>query len=251
MGRTIIENGESLEGVHAGGGARPSENGAPLRPQPALNRLIGRRGAAPFDALLWRLQARQPGAASRAATLGLVGCGEDAGVTTLAGNLAVRASELGLGPVLLIETDAERPRLRRAWKLLAGPGLEQLFAGEATYAQCLQSGPATGLHVIAATGHRRGSAAAWDAAAVDALLVEACGDHSLVLVDLPAASQLKQTVMLARRLDQVLLVVRAERTPGGEAERIAEHLREDGVPLAGAVLNRERSYVPRWLKRWI
>jgi Mrp family chromosome partitioning ATPase len=216
-----------------------------------MKRIFGGRGAAPFDALLWRLQARQPGAASRATTIGLVGCGDDAGVTTLAGNLAVRASELGLGPVLLIETDAERPRLRKAWRLPAGPGLEQLFGGEATYADCLQSGPATGLHVIAATGRRRGSAAAWDSGAVDALLIKACGDHSLVLVDLPSASDLRQTVMLARRLDQVLLVVRAERIRGGEAERIAEHLREDGVPLTGAVLNRERSYVPRWLKRWI
>lgn len=250
MGRTITRNGAAISDLHAeGSGGSPSQNGASRRPA-AHGGAVERRSAAPFDALLWRLQARQAGAAYRASTVGLIGCGERAGVTTLAGNLAVRASEMGLGPVLLVETDSDRPRLRKAWKLAQGPGLTELLGGEASYADCLRSGPTPDLHVITATG-RRGHAGAWDAGAIGALLVEACADHSLVFFDLSAASQLGQAVMLARRLDQVLLVVRAETTRGGEAERIAEHLREDGVPLTGAVLNRERSYIPRWLSRWI
>jgi len=209
-----------------------------------------RREAEPFDALLWRLQARQSATAFTASTLGLVGCGERVGVTTLAANLAVRASELGLGPVLLVESETARPKLRKAWRLPAGPGLAELLSGEAGYADCVQAGPAADLEVICATG-RRGGPIGWDAGAVDALLAEACADHRLVLFDLAAAGKLGGAGALARRLDQVLLVVGAESTRSDDAARIADRLREDGVPITGAVLNRERRYVPRWLSRWI
>jgi tyrosine-protein kinase Etk/Wzc len=210
-----------------------------------------RRGAEPFDALLWRLQSRHVDEASVAATVGLTGCERRTGVTTLAANLAVRASELQLGPVLLVETDFERPRLRQQWRAAAGPGLAEMVAGEASMADCLRNGPVPGLHLLSAAGGKRHEAPAWDVGAVDALLAEACADHSLVLFDLPPSEQLQHTVLLARRLDQVLLVVRAEHTQVPAAQRAADRLLEDGVPLVGAVLNRERSYLPRWLKRWI
>jgi Mrp family chromosome partitioning ATPase len=225
-------------------------------PRQAMNRfrlpsVKKRRGAEPYDALLWRLRSRHVDEAHVAATVGLTGCEPGAGVTTLSANLAVRASELQLGPVLLVETDCERPRLRREWRVKSGPGLAELLTGEAMFAECIVNGPAPGLHLLAATGARRCDVPAWDVAAVDALLAHACSDHSLVLFDLPPAEYLQHAVLLARRLDQVLLVIRSEHSQGPEAQRVADQLLEDGVPLSGAVLNRERRYLPRWLKRWI
>jgi Mrp family chromosome partitioning ATPase len=210
-----------------------------------------RRGAEPFDALLWRLQSRQSRNEQLATTIGLIGCEAGAGVTTIAANLAVRASELQLGPVLLVETDCERPRLRSAWKLPPRPGLAEMLTGEAAFGDCLCDGPAPDLHVIPATAAKRRETPAWDPGALDALLAESCADHALVLFDLPSADQLQHAVLLARRLDQVLLVVRAEQSRGPATQRIADQLLDDGVPLTGAVLNRERKYVPRWLTRWI
>jgi Mrp family chromosome partitioning ATPase len=210
-----------------------------------------RRGAEPFDALLWRLQSRQAAGDQIATTIGLIGCETGAGVTTIAANLAVRASELRLGPVLLVETNCEQPRLRTAWKLPPGPGLAEMLTGEAAFADCLCDGPAADLHVIPASAAKRRETPAWDPGALDALLAESCADHALVLFDLPSADQLQHAVLLARRLDQVLLVVRAEQSRGPATRRIADQLLDDGVPLAGAVLNRERKYVPRWLSRWI
>jgi Mrp family chromosome partitioning ATPase len=211
---------------------------------------IKRQGVEPYDDLLWRLQARQT-APSMAITVGLLGCEPRAGVTTVAANLALRASERGLGPVLLVETAQERPKLTGAWKLPGGPGLVELLSGEASFSECLHQGPAADLHVIAAGGGKRHDAPMWDAGAIDALIAEACADHHLVLFDLPSASRLQHAVLLARQLDQVLLVVRAENTRDAVARRAAELLQADGVRLAGVVLNRRRSYVPRWLSRWI
>jgi Mrp family chromosome partitioning ATPase len=251
MADSITSNGAHANGhIVNGADANALGNGAARHGLDAVLGGASRRGTEPFDSLLWRLQARQSSAAFAATTLGLVGCGERVGVTTLAGNLAVRASELGLGPVLLIEAESARPKLRKSWRLPAGPGLAEWLSGEANYADCVQPGPAADLEVMCASG-RSGSAIGWDAGVVDALLAEACADHRLVLFDLAAADKLGAAGSLARRLDQVLLVVSAESTRSDDAQRIADRLREDGVPIIGAVLNRERRYVPRWLSRWM
>ncbi len=210
-----------------------------------------RRGTEPYDAILWRLEARHAPESAKSTTLGLIGCERRVGVTTVAANLAVRASELQLGPVLLVETNATAPRLSKMWRLSAGPGLAQLLAGEASYADCVRPGPTPGLTVLPAGSLPRGATSSWEPGGVEALFAEACADHRLVVFDLPAADELQQALLLARQLDQVLLVVRSEATRQQRAERVADRLEEDGVPLSGAVLNRRRSYVPRWLERWI
>jgi len=243
-----------------GNGAPRSVEHAGLRADDMLRRQNGslssrdsgkRRGDEAFDALLWRLQSRQDAESAASQTIGLVGCESGAGVTTLTANLAVRASELQLGPVLLVEADMERPRLRSVWKLAPGPGLAELLAGEASYAECLRDGPAPHLHVLSAAGARRRHLPVWDPGVVDALLAEGSADHSLLLFDLPCAERMHHTVLLARRLDQVLLVARAERTRAATAQRTVDRLLDDGVALSGVVLNRQRQYIPRWLKRWV
>jgi Mrp family chromosome partitioning ATPase len=192
-----------------------------------------RAGSEPYDGLLWRLQAR------------------NAGVTTVAANLALRAAELQLGPVLLVDATPTGSWLVKKWGLSAGPGLAQLLSGEASYGECLQNGPAPQLEVLTAGTVARGQTSVLELGAVEALLAEACTDHRLVIVDLPAADQLNQMLLLARQLDQVLMIVRSESTRKGDAQRVGDRLLDDGVPLAGAVLNRHRSYVPRWLRRWL
>jgi len=209
------------------------------------------RGAQPYDALLWRLQARQALESPAPVTLGLVGCERRSGVTTLAANLAVRASELQLGPALLVEANWEGPQLSKLWRLAPGPGLADFLAGQAAYGDCLRPGPAPGLEVLPAGGLRRGESPLMEPGVVEALLAEVSADRGLVLFDLAAAENMQQTLMVARRLDQVLLVVRAESTPERTAQKAACRLLEDGVPLSGVILNRRRNYAPHWLSRWL
>jgi Mrp family chromosome partitioning ATPase len=246
---------EPDDGDHrAHGEPRPALPGviAPrIAPREATASAVRRPGAEPYDALLWRLQARQAPESRPFVTLGLVGCAPRVGVTTIASNLAVRASELQLGPVLLVETTPGNMRRNNLWSRDSGPGLAQLLAGEASYAECLRPGPSPDLAILPAGPATRGETAVLDPGAIDALLAEACADHRLVVFDMPAAAELHQMLLVARALDQVLLVVRSDASREREVERVADRLIEDGVPLAGAVLNRQRSYVPSWLRRWL
>jgi Mrp family chromosome partitioning ATPase len=210
-----------------------------------------RRGAEPFDELLSRLHVRRESESAGPIAVGLVGCEHRSGVTTMAANLAVRASELGLGPVLLVETHRAGNGLLSAWRTHHGPGLAEVAQGSATLGECLRPGPAPELQILHAGSIDKGAVAVWDAAAVESLLAEATADHSFVLFDLPPADRLRQALILARRLDQVLLVVRADSTRKDDAAKMAQRMLDDGVPLSGVILNRQREYVPRWLQRWV
>jgi tyrosine-protein kinase Etk/Wzc len=232
-------------------GNRVSQDGVPENRQPRQMVVKQPRRADPYDALLWRLEARQSSDAPGPVSIGLVGSERRTGVTTLVANLAVRAAQLQMGPVLLIEANWEGPRLARMWRLPRGPGLAELVAGKASYAECLRAGPVPGLNVLPAGSPRRREWPVLDSITVNALLADAGAEHNLILFDLPAADQLHPALLVAKRLDQVLLVVRAESTRQRDAQKVADRLVDDGVPLSGAVLNRQRTYVPRWLRRWL
>jgi Mrp family chromosome partitioning ATPase len=195
---------------------------------------------------LWRLEARRTEELESGSTLGLLACQRGAGATTLAANLAVRASELQRGPVLLVETDPQRPRLAQRWRLPAGPGLSEVLAGDATLAECLREGP-SGTRVL--TPGSGAASGAWESSVINAFLTEARADHRLIVFDLPAADDLGPASLLARKLDQVVAVIRSEATDADVARRALATLVQEGTPLAGVVLNRFVDYMPNWLKR--
>ncbi|MBX3427103.1 MAG: CpsD/CapB family tyrosine-protein kinase [Pirellulales bacterium] len=233
-------------GVDAAAAIRHVAQGDPTDRPTAIRQ---RRSSPVYDHLLWRLQSVLGDDAGTAYALGLVGCEAKTGVTTIAANLALRAAEQNWGSVLLVETDWYAPRLANLWHVPGQPGAAQLFAGAAPLVECVQPGPVAGLHVVPAgiVSHREQPLV--DSNAVREFMAEARVDYRLIIVDLPCPDRLRQELILARLLDQALLVVRAETTRQGEAKRAVRQLQQDGVPLAGAILNRQRSYLPAWLRR--
>lgn len=224
--------------------AEPSD---PTAAQPVAIR--ERASSHTYDHLLWRLQGAVSAEHASAFALGLIGAAAKAGVTTIAANLALRAAEQDWGPVLLIETDWHAPRLASRWKLSPQPGAARVFGGFATMAECVQPGPVAGLHVLPAGSISRRRQARVDAGAVREMMAEARVDYRLIVVDLPSAERIRQELALARLVDQALLVIRAEAVRTDDAARTKQQLEQAGVPLAGAILNRRRSYLPNWLGR--
>src|ERR1700675_4707976 len=82
-----------------------------------------RPGAEYFDALLWRLFDRREDADGVGYLLGITGCARQSGVTTVTANLAIRAADHGLGPVLLVDANDHHPQLHRVFGAKAGFGV--------------------------------------------------------------------------------------------------------------------------------
>nr|WP_321986534.1 hypothetical protein [uncultured Lichenicoccus sp.] len=74
---------------------------------------------------------------------------------------------------------------------------------------------------------------------------------AMVVLDCPAALSSPAAVGLARYCDGTALVVRAETTPRAlvmQTRRLIDRL---GGQVIGVVLNRRRSHLPGWLRRWL
>jgi Mrp family chromosome partitioning ATPase len=72
-------------------------------------------------------------------------------------------------------------------------------------------------------------------------------DH--VVIDAPALQGHSETLVLCRKADAVVLVIRAGHTRNHSALWTRQQIQKAGGNLAGVVLNRRRYYVPDWIYR--
>jgi Mrp family chromosome partitioning ATPase len=82
--------------------------------------------------------------------------------------------------------------------------------------------------------------------AVSSLLQEIKSDYGMVVVDLPGPGAL-EPVASNDWLDEMVLVVEAERTRIQSAKRAIEMLERAGIRLRGVVLANRREHIPNWL----
>jgi protein-tyrosine kinase len=73
----------------------------------------------------------------------------------------------------------------------------------------------------------------------------------LVLIAAPAASEAPMGMLLSRFVDGNVLVLEAGHTRAPVAAELRDALRASGGTVVGAVLTRYRSFVPRFLRRWL
>jgi Mrp family chromosome partitioning ATPase len=206
-----------------------------------------RPGAEYFDGLLWRLFDRREDADGAGYLLGVTGCARQSGVSTVAANLAIRAADHGLGPVLLIDANDQHPQLQRLFGAKSGAGLADVLAGQALLATAAQATRVPGLQLLSLGTAGLISRLRTDPARIEALVAELREIYSLVLVDLPGACQMSHSPCLAHALDGAVLVIRSERIGRGVANECQRRLIHDGIHVLGAVLTDQHTYLPSWL----
>ena len=73
----------------------------------------------------------------------------------------------------------------------------------------------------------------------------------LVVIASPAASEAPMGLLLSRFVDGNILVLEAGRTRAPVAAELKESVSASGGAVVGVVLTRYRSFVPRFLRRWL
>lgn len=210
-----------------------------------------RRGADYYDTILWRLLPASLADAEGGAAIGVTSGAERSGVSTVAANLAIRAADHLGGPVLLIDANLARPRLARAFRTHRAKGLGDILAGACEPADAIHETGVDGLSLLPAGAAALSDRLSIDQQTIDSLLKELVDEYRLVFVDLPTVAKLRKSLLLARRLDEVLLVVRSESQRRQGAQTALARLRDDGVRVAGAVVTQQRDYIPRWFRSWL
>ena len=177
----------------------------------------------------------------------------DEGKTTVAANLAA-ALALGGKRVVCVEADMRRPNLHTYLSLDATrPGLLDVLSGEVEVEEALQrvelfdpvlgldgsqngSTPRGELHVLPTGGTATAPGSLLSDEAVSNLIERLRSTADYVIFDAPPLLGLPDSLPLALRSDNILVVARRSRTTKGKAQAVRATLRELGLRSAGVII---------------
>lgn len=177
-------------------------------------------------------------------TIAITGTRHGEGATRVAVGLARALAGEGETRVLLVEANLRTPSFAQQLPIGRGPGLAEFLAGDATAASLVTPVPDWSISVISA-GARP---AVIDCEAVAGAVAQVMEQFDFVIIDLPPVNRYADAAILAPKVDGVILVVEADRTPVVDAESAKKSLDRVGARIFGVVLNRRRSYVPATLQ---
>jgi len=221
------------------------------RPPVIANGKVAHRGklSAHYRALVQRIQAANLGAPSTESieTIGITSCAPGAGVSTVSFNIAVAAARAFMGPVLYIDADITKKPNRRLIPHSPTLGLADVLADSADPMDCVVKTQIDNLSVIAGRGTAKHDELSFDPFKAAEVLNDYKCQFKLVIVDVPAPTELNGSIYLAGKLDGVVLVIESELSDGRAALRTKQRLVEANANLLGVVLNKRRKHMPNWL----
>jgi Mrp family chromosome partitioning ATPase len=186
------------------------------------------------------------------ASVGVASLQHGDGATTIARSVAACLATSFGKRVVLVEANLRSPSLRAAYRLADGPGLSDVLAGSARLEDTLRAARGFGrLLVLPASVLPAGNPAALPGPALHAAMTRMFAYADMLVFDLAPLLPYPDTGLLCGSLDGVVLVLNAGRSRRAESRRGVKALRDEGVPVLGAVLNRERSFIPRLVERML
>jgi capsular exopolysaccharide synthesis family protein len=250
----------------ASGAASPVSSGiapAPSVPRPGLrptlvqvdtalcasNRLLvpgtptALDGAAETAFRILRTRLLQRAKISGWTTVGITSASPDDGKTLTALNLALSLARDDNNSAVLLDLDMRNPSVYAALGVRAPHYLREYFEGQITADQMFVS---IGVDNLALAGNESGtdrSSELLSSPRFEELVAHVRGaiDNPIVVVDLPPVLNTDDALVLAPRLDAILLVTSEGKTDRQDLQRAADLLAE--FNFAGYVLNRSRQTV--------
>jgi protein-tyrosine kinase len=171
------------------------------------------------------------------------------GTTTVAANLALALAARESLRILLVESNFRRPALARLFRIEAAAGLTELIFKEAEWDAVVKEATPSNLCLITAGRPHSNATQLFELGRFEELLEEFRTEFDVTLFDTPPLVY-AEALVLASKVDRVLLVAQAERTRTDLLAEGKEELEKIGATILGVVLNRKKSYGPRWLRRY-
>jgi non-specific protein-tyrosine kinase len=159
------------------------------------------------------------------------------GKTTTIANLGVVFARAGV-PVTVVSCDLRRPTLHEAFGLSNTVGFTSVLLGQVSAEDALQTVPnLERLTVMAAGPIPPNPSELLSLRKASDVFVSLAASGRVVLVDAPPVLPVSDALVLANRVDAVLLVCVAGMTTRKDAARAVELLSQVDAPLVGTILN--------------
>jgi capsular exopolysaccharide synthesis family protein len=200
--------------------------------------LLGRATPAVFNEAFRavRTNVRLSIASDRMRTLLVTSARAGDGKTLVASNVAV-ALALADQRVMLIDADLRRPRLHEVFHVPQQKGLTDLLVGQATAADTIRRTDAPNLHLLPAGTTSPNPSELLDSTRFAEFLAHLEKYFDWVVLDSPPLMPVTDALVIANKVNGVLLVATAEATPLPALRTALDQLRRSRVPVLGTVLN--------------
>jgi len=166
----------------------------------------------------------------------ITSAGPSEGKTTAACCIAVAMAQAGQS-VLLVDCDLRRPRLHRVFGKTNDVGVTTALMNRGSLDGAIQSTPVAGLSVLVSGPQVPNPAEIIQSDAFGALLNELSNRFDRVVLDSPPVVPVTDAAVLSKRVDGLILVVRAFATSRDLVRQAVRVLRDVNAPLIGSILN--------------
>ncbi len=166
----------------------------------------------------------------------ITSAGPSEGKTTAACCIAVAMAQAGQR-VLLVDCDLRRPRIHRVFGKTNDVGVTTAVMNRASLDSAIQSTPVEGMSVLVSGPQVPNPAEILQSDAFGHLLDELSTRFDRVVIDSPPIVPVTDATVLSKRVDGIILVVRAFATNRELVRQAVRVLRDVSAPLIGALLN--------------
>jgi capsular exopolysaccharide synthesis family protein len=173
----------------------------------------------------------------RAQIIMVTSAGASEGKSMAAANLAAAHAQAG-EKVLIIDADLRRPTQQKFFDADATVGLTNVLVGEATLEQAIQQTMVPNLQVLTSGPLPPNPAELLDSPRMTDLLQKARGLADLIILDSPPAIMLTDALLLAARVDQILLIAAAGQVTRDAFDEMLRLLGHARGKILGVVLNK-------------
>ena len=175
-----------------------------------------------------------PGSPPRSVLITSSRAGE--GKTFISCNLAVALTQLNKR-VILIDADMRNPHIHKVWNIPNDRGLSIFLTSDVPIASMMQPSPVPTLSLMASGPKTPRPAELLASERFGDLLRELESSYDFVIVDSPPILPVTDSVILASRVQSVLMVVRGGVTPRDVVKMAKKKLSSSNGVIAGTVLN--------------
>ncbi len=138
---------------------------------------------------------------------------------------------------LLIDSDMRRPRLHKSTNVAQSPGLSNLLIGDDDYDNLIKPTEVQDLFILPCGPTPPNPAELLLTKRFEAVLGELAKRFDRIILDSPPIQPVTDAVVLSKRVDGVVFVVRASKTMRDELRRSARMIRDVGGSIVGVIVN--------------
>jgi protein-tyrosine kinase len=149
--------------------------------------------------------------------------------------------------VLLMDANLRCPCLHKIFNIDNHQGLFNLLTQEEEKTFCLKKVGQSGLYLIPCGEKNSEPTNLFESVRFEKTLKKMREKFDYVILDVPPVNSYAESIVIATKVDGVILVIESDKTRQQVANRAKQEMEKAGARILGVILNKRKHYIPEWI----